>query len=105
MPRLLYSLALLFLLAGCSAWSSARDAWRWDPTAPQERTRLVLSPEQLAAGTSRLAELQIRRNEIRTRIGTEPDARARQALYAELHAVGRQLSPLERQLAGAAPAP
>lgn len=102
--RLPFLLATVALLAGCSTVSTMRDAWNWDPTLPQERGRIVLSPEQAGALTNRLADLQIRRNEIRSRISAEPDIWARQRLYEELHSVGRQLSPLERQLTAAAPA-
>lgn len=102
--RLILSLAALALLAGCSTVSAVRDAWSWDPSRTQERTRVVLSPEQLGALTNRLADLQSQRNQIRSRISEEPDIRARQRLYADLHSVGRQLSPLERQLTAAAPA-
>lgn len=102
--RLSLPLATVALLAGCSTVSTVRDAWNWDPTLPMERSRIVLSPEQSGALTNRLADLQIRRNEIRSRISAEPDIRARQRLYQELHGVGRQLSPLERQITAAAPA-
>ena len=100
--RLLVSLAAI-LLAGCSTLSATRDAWKWDP-ASSEPTRAVQSPEQIAGLTSRVADLQLRRNEIRARVGAEPEIWARQRLYADLHQVGRQLSPLERELASAAPA-
>ena len=102
--RLPLSLATVALLAGCSTVSTVRDAWNWDPSLPAEQGRMVLSPEQSGALTNRLAELQIRRNEIRSRISAEPDIRVRQRLYEELHGVGRQLSPLERQITAAAPA-
>ena len=102
--RLPLLLAAAVLLSGCSTVSPVRDAWHWDPTAPQERSRVVLSAEQLASLTNRLAALQIERNDVRSRISSEPDIRVRQLLYADLHRVGRQLSPLERQLASAAPA-
>lgn len=102
--RLSLSLAAMALLAGCSTVSTVREAWDWDPSAMQDRTRVALSGEQSGALTNRLAELQIQRNAIRSRISAEPDIRVRQRLYEDLHSVGRQLSPLERQLAAAAPA-
>jgi len=102
--RLPLSLTAMALLAGCSTVSAVRDAWTWDPTVPQERSRMVLSPEQLGSLTNRLAQLQIERNDIRARISAEPDIWARQGLYEQLHGVGHQLAPLERQLASAAPA-
>lgn len=102
--RLILSLAAMTLLAGCSTVSAVREAWDWDPSAMQDRTRVTLSAEQLSVMTNRLAELQIQRNAIRARISAEPDIRVRQRLYQDLHGVGRQLSPLERQLTAAAPA-
>jgi hypothetical protein len=102
--RFLISLAAAALMAGCSTVSVVRDAWTWDPTAQQQRLRVVLSPEELGLLTNRMAQLQIERNDIRARISAEPDVWARQGLYEQLHGVGRQLSPLERQLAAAAPA-
>jgi uncharacterized lipoprotein len=101
--RHLLSLSALVLLAGCSTASAVRDAWNWDPTGPQQRSAAPLSPEQAAALTNRVAELQLRRNEIRSRISAEADIRARQRLYEDLHRVGRELSPLERQVAAAGP--
>ena len=98
------SLAVLVMLAGCSTVSAVRDAWNWDPTAQQQRTRIVLTADERGALASRLAQLQAQRNEIRSRISAEPDVWARQRLYEDLHGVGRQLSPLERQIAAAAPA-
>ncbi len=95
--RLPLSLAALALLAGCSAVSTVREAWDWDPSAMQDRTRVTLSGDQLGALTNRVAELQIQRNGIRSRISAEPDIRVRQRLYADLHG-------LERQLAAVAPA-
>ena len=100
--RLPLLLATAVLLAGCSTVSAVREAWSWDATAPLARNRVVLPPDQAAAQTNRLADLQIRRNDIRARISAEPVIRARQRLYEELHSVGRQLSPLERQLTAAA---
>ena len=102
--RLSLSLVAVALLAGCSTVSAVRDAWDWDPTAPQQRTRSALSAAQLGALTSRLADLQIQRDGIRARISAEPDIWVRQRLYEDLHRVGQQRLPLERQLTAAAPA-
>lgn len=85
-------------LSGCAV--VAPDAWSFDPTRPAAKA--VLPAEQLAALTDRVAELQIQRTAIRARIAAQPDAWQRQHLYEQLHAVGMQLSPLERQLAGVA---
>ena len=101
--RLIVSIAATTLLAGCSTVSAVRDAWTWDPTRMQPGTRVVLAPADSSASTSRLADLQLRRNDVRARISAEPDMRARQRWYEELHQIGRQLSPLERQLTAAAP--
>ena len=101
----LIALVAVALLAGCSTASALGDAWTWDPTRMQaEPTHLVLSPDELSALTNRTADLQLQLNGIRSRIGSEADMRARQGLYEDLHRVGRQLSPLERQLMAAAPA-
>lgn len=99
--RLSLLLVAAVLLGGCSTVSAVRDAWSWDPTAPQAGPRVVVSPEQSITLTNRLAELQIRRIEIRANISAEPDVWARQRLYQELHAVGRELSPLERHVSSA----
>lgn len=96
--RLPVMFAAAALLAGCSSVSSVRDAWTWDLTQPPARSAAVVAPEQAATLTNRMAQLQIQRNEIRSRISAEPDIWARQRLYEELHSVGRELSPLERQL-------
>ena len=101
--RLRLTLVTATLLAGCSTVSTVREAWYWDPTAPQARTHAVIAPDQAAALTSRLAVLQTQRTEIRSRISAEPDIRVRQRLYEDLHRVGRQLSPLERQMMAATP--
>jgi hypothetical protein len=101
--RLPLSLAALVLLAGCSSIGSVRDAWNWDPTALPEGPRAALPAQQLADLTDRVSRLQQRRAEVRSRISAESNVRARQPLYQELHVVGLQLSPLERQLADAAP--
>ena len=102
--RSILPFAVLALCAGCSTVSAVRDAWTWDATSTQERSRPFSSPQDMAALTNRLADLQLQRNEIRLRISGEPDIDARQSLYAQLHRVGRELSPLERELAAAAPA-
>jgi hypothetical protein len=99
--RLPLLLAAATLLGGCSTVTAVRDAWNWDPAVSQDRVLVAVPPEQAAALTNRLAELQIHRIDIRTRISAEPNVWARQRLYEELHALGRELSPLERQLIGA----
>jgi len=59
----------------------------------------ALPPQQAAAMTQRLAQLQTERNAIRSRIAGERDVRQRLALYEQLHRIGMELSPLERQTA------
>lgn len=88
------------LLAGCAVVPP--NAWTFDPSQPRQRE--FLSREEVAALTDRSAQLQLRRNEIRDRIANERDVWARQGLYAELHEVGMQLSPLERRLSTVAAA-
>lgn len=99
--KLIVPLVAALLLAGCSTVDTVRDAWHWDPTASQQRTRVVSSAGQLAPLNDRVVQLQMQRNEIRTRIGAEPNIWMRQRLYADLHRVGQQLSPLERELSTA----
>ena len=93
--RIALPCVLLALLTGCSA--VPREAWTFDPTHPVPRPALPV-PEA-AALTDRLAQLQLERNDIRSRIAAEPHAHARQRLYEQLHSVGMELSPLERRLA------
>jgi hypothetical protein len=93
--RAAVSCAALVLLAGCSVVPP--EAWTFDPTHPP--AKVVLPVPELAALTDRVAELQLERNEIRARIAGQPDIWERQRLYAQLHGVGRELSPLERRLA------
>jgi hypothetical protein len=92
--------ALLALLAGCSV--VPREAWTFDPTQPRPKASIPV--EEAVALTDRTAQLQLQRNDIRARIAAEPDVWARQRLYRQLHAVGMELSPLERQLATVASA-
>ncbi len=85
---------LLALLGGCAVVPT--EAWTYDPTRPQPKPSMAVSD---AAGlTDRMAQLQLERNEIRTRIASEPSAAVRLRLYEDLHRVGMQLSPLERRL-------
>lgn len=98
--RTAFCLSLLAVLAGCAVVPPA--AWEFDPTRPAAKA--TLPAPQVAALTQRLAQLQLQRNEIRARIAAERDVRARQQLYADLHRVGMELSPLERQLAAVAAA-
>jgi hypothetical protein len=91
--------AVLALLAGCSVVPP--QAWTYDPSHPP---KAVLATEEAVALTSRVADLQLQRTQIRDRIAAEPDAWARQSEYRALHRVGMQLSPLERELGSAAQA-
>ena len=101
--RLPLLLATATLLGGCSTVSAVRDAWTWDPAVSHDRQVVAIPADQAVAMTNRLAELQIHRIDVRTRISAEPNVWARQSLYEELHAVGRELSPLERELIAASP--
>jgi hypothetical protein len=89
-------LAVAGLLAGCSMLSAVPQAWNWDPAS---RPVAVTgdAPPISAAPVARLTELRLQREEIRIRIAAEPHIGQRQVLYAQLHEIGRQLSPLERQ--------
>jgi len=93
--RSVIALILAAGIGGCAVVPPA--AWDFDPARPAPRA--ALSPQQVAAMTQRLAQLQIERNAIRSRISGERDVRQRLALYERLHRVGMELSPLERQLA------
>ena len=96
--RSLLFLPLLVLCCSCSVSVVPSQAWTFDPGQLQPRTRLA--PEELAPLTARVAQLQLQRNEIRSRIAAETDVWQRQRQYAELHVVGMELAPLERRLSG-----
>jgi hypothetical protein len=98
--RIAACLAVSASLMGCAVVPP--QAWSYDPTQP--RARIVLPAEDAVALSERVAQLQTQRVEIRSRIAMERDAMKRQSLYADLHAVGVQLSPLERTLAAASSA-
>lgn len=94
--RSILVLAVLGLLAGCSMISAAPQAWDWDP-ATNPRVAAADARARATAYAGRLADLRVQRQDIRARIAAEPDIRQRQALYAQLHQIGLQLSPLERR--------
>jgi hypothetical protein len=98
--RIAVILPLLAALAGCAVVPP--QAWNFDPTQPQPK--MAMAPELVAELTDRLAQLQLERNSIRARIATERDVAQRVRHYLELHRVGTELSPLERELAGVAAA-
>jgi hypothetical protein len=87
--------AALVLLAGCSVVPAT--AWNFDPTRPPAKR--VATMQEVVPLTEQVAALQIRRNDVRARIASEPDVWRRQGLYAELHSVGSDLAQLERELA------
>lgn len=93
------SSSLLFLLlvglSGCAVVPPS--AYTFDATRPQPKP--VMPAAEATALTSRVAQLQSERVAIRDRIAVETDIWKRQSLYADLHRVGSQLSPLERRLA------
>jgi hypothetical protein len=92
---------LLPVLALCSACSVVPpEAWTFDPRTPP--AKVTLPPEELAAMTNRLAELQTQRNEVRTQIAAERDVWQRQEDYRRLHDIVKELAPLERRLANVA---
>ena len=99
--RITACLPVLALLTAC-ATVVPPQAWTFDPAQPQPK--VVLPTAEVVALTDRVAQLQVQRHEIRARIASEPDAWNRQALYAQLHSVGVELSPLERRLASVASA-
>jgi hypothetical protein len=83
-------------LTGCSSLSGARDAWHWH--AWEARPLPVASAAEDERMTARLSTLELERGALRGRISAEPDILQRQALYAQLHEVGTELSILQRQL-------
>jgi hypothetical protein len=92
---------VLATLTGCAVVPPS--AWNFDPT--QARAKQALPAAEYAALSERAGRLQAQRTEIRMRIAGERDVWQRQREYRELHGVGMALSPLERQLAAATPAP
>jgi transposase len=100
--RIALTCVTLALMAGCSTVVPPAvvppAALTFDPTRPPPR--VVLPAQEVVALTERAAQLQIERHAIRARIAAETDIWARQRLYADLHRVGMELSPLERRLAG-----
>lgn len=94
--RIVLPLSLVALLASCSVVPPG--AWTYDPTNPQPRP--MLDTAQAVQVNGRVAQLALEKNEIRSRIANERDAGARLDLYAQLHQVGMELSPLERRLSG-----
>ena len=93
--RIAIACVLMPLLGGCSVVPT--PAWTFDPTRPAPKAALPAA--DAVALTDRAAQLQLERNAIRARIASEPDARARLGWYEQLHAVGMELSPIERRLA------
>jgi hypothetical protein len=87
--------ALALVVAGCSSVVPPA-ALTFDPTRPAPKP--VLPVQELAALSDRVAQLQLNRNEIRTRIAAESNIWERQRLYEQLHGVGMELSLQERRL-------
>lgn len=94
--RTVLALILAAAVGGCAVVPPA--AWDFDPARPAPAA--ALPPQQVAPMTQRVAQLETERTAIRNRIAAERGVRQRLALYEQLHRVGRELSPLERQLAG-----
>ncbi len=94
--RVVLALISVALASGCAVVPP--QAWNYDPTQPQLRP--VMASADAVALSERTAHLQLRRTEIRTRIANEPNVWNRQVLYSQLHAVGMELAPLERRVAG-----
>jgi hypothetical protein len=94
MSRSFLSLVLVAALCGCSVVPDR--AWHFDPTNPQPRP--VADPAQIAPLTNRIADLQGQLNDLRTQIAAQPDAEHRLPFYSREHRIGKQLSPLQREL-------
>lgn len=86
----------LCVLGGCAVEVVPPQAWTFDPTHPQ--TMPTMPADEAALLTQRIAQLQLERTELRSRVAQENDAWKRQKLYAQLHSLGLQLSPLERRV-------
>jgi hypothetical protein len=94
MLRSVLTLTVAATLGGCAVVPP--HAWSFDPTRPQARP--VADAAQTAPLTNRAAELQGRLNEVRAQIAAQPDAPHRLPLYSQEHRIGRELSPLQREL-------
>jgi hypothetical protein len=91
------SVFLSCIVAICSGCAVVPEsAWTFDPSHPAPKPTIAV-PDAVAL-TSRVSQLQQDRTAIRDRIASEPDVQKRLGLYEQLHDVGVQLSPLERQL-------
>ena len=95
MLRLLLPLVVGAAMCGCSV--APREAYRFDPTHPQPRP--TADAAKAAELTNRIAGLQARLNDVRAEIAAQPDTEHRLPLYSREHRIGRQLSPLQRELA------
>lgn len=96
-PVHLSSFAFAAVLSGCAVVPPSA----WDFDAMQPRAKTALPAEQFAALSQRVAQLRAERDGIQARVAGERNVWQRQREYADLHRVGLQLSPLERQLADA----
>ena len=93
MLRSLTLIALAAALGGCAVVPPA--AWNFNPTQP----RPAADPAQVAPLTNQIAQLQGELNEVRAQIAVQPDAPHRLPLYSREDRIGRELSPLQRELA------
>jgi hypothetical protein len=84
------------VLGGCAVEVVPPQAWTFDPTHPQAKP--AMPADEAASLSQRIAQLQMERMALLTRVAQENDAWQRQALYAQLHSLGLQLSPLERRV-------
>lgn len=92
--------AVATVLGGCAVVPPSA----WDFDAMQPRAKTALPADEFAALSQRVAQLRAERDGIQARVAGERNVWQRQREYGELHRVGMQLSPLERQLADATPA-
>jgi hypothetical protein len=92
--RIAVCFPVLALLTACAVVPP--EAWTFEPTQPHPK--VSVSAPEAAALTDRVAQLQLLRHQIRGDIALERDVWKRQDLYARLHSVGVELSPLERRL-------
>lgn len=95
MTRSAFSLILVAALGGCALVPD--QAWHFDPTNPQPRP--AVDAAQVAPLTNRIAALQSQLNDVRARVAAQHDTEHRLPLYSDEHRIGRELSPLQRELA------
>lgn len=89
------ALSIVLVLAGCASWDRDLDTRRYPGPA------VALDDAQAQEISSRVRQLRTQGAEIRARLALETDRGIRIRHYRALHALSKELGPLERQLAAA----